>query len=103
MTTIILELFILDYPYAGKLSTYVMNMIGQTFVKKATLPYLVRSFIVDGTPYIIGQKQHFEYLARGNIFNLVLKMVNIRKVSILILQRILNSMVSTQRVQTLYI
>ncbi len=65
------ELFILDYPYAGKLSTYVYEYDGQTFVKKATLPYLVRSFIVDGTPYIIGQKQHFEYLARGNIFNLV--------------------------------
>ena len=65
------ELFILDYPYAGKLATYIYEYDGQAFVKKATLPYLVRSFIVDGTPYIIGQKQHFEYLARGNIFTVV--------------------------------
>jgi len=44
---------------------------GQAFVKKATLPYLVRSFVIEGEPYIIGQRQHFEYLARGNIFTVV--------------------------------
>lgn len=65
------EVFIVDYPYAGKLATYVYEYDGQTFVKKATLPYLVRSFIIDGEPYIIGQRQHFEYLARGSIFTVV--------------------------------
>jgi hypothetical protein len=65
------EIFVLDYPYAGKLATYVYEYDGQTFVKKATLPYLVRTFVIDGVPYVIGQKQHFEYLARGNIFTVV--------------------------------
>lgn len=65
------EIFILDYPHAGKLATYVYEYDGQTFVKKATLPYLVRSFVIEGEPYIIGQKQHFEYLARGSIFTVV--------------------------------
>lgn len=65
------EIFVVDYPYAGKLTTYVYEYDGQAFVKKATLSYFVRSFIVEGEPYIIGQRQHFEYLARGNIFTVV--------------------------------
>jgi hypothetical protein len=64
-------MFVVDYPYAGKLTTYVYEYDGQTFVKKATLPYFVRSFIIEGEPYIIGQRQHFEYLARGDIFTVV--------------------------------
>jgi len=65
------EVFIVDYPFAGKLISYVYEYDGQAFVKKATLPYLVRSFVIEGEPYIIGQRQHFEYLARGNIFTVV--------------------------------
>jgi hypothetical protein len=64
------EIFIVDYPYAGKLNTYIYEYDTHTYVQKAILPYFVRSVIDEDAPSIIGQKQHFEYLARGDVFTL---------------------------------
>ncbi|MDY6819994.1 MAG: VCBS repeat-containing protein [Deferribacterota bacterium] len=65
------EIFVVDFPYVGDVSTKIYEYNGESYSKIESLPYFVRSFIIDGIPYIIGQRQHFERLTRGKIFTVV--------------------------------
>ena len=65
------EIFVVDYGKTGDVHTHVYELKDNTYIDIAKLQYFVRGVISDGSAVIIGQKQHFEYLTRGEIFTLI--------------------------------